>query len=134
MAPYRCYICVNDRGIPGQEFAASPARGKLVVCPRCGLGEHPRDAAMIVKLETIHFDAPTNNPARGVGHAACDAKLMAGAVRLTGEPVAVSCPACVRTEIYRTVAAERGSPPVFAEADFAIEIDPASGIKTTDQK
>ena|SRR6185437_11427644 len=81
---FRCNMCKR-------EFeAAKPA------CTDCGLdpAKQPRDAHLLVELVTIHFDAPTKVPGRGVGHAACDPRKKVGFGHFSGERRAVSCPAC----------------------------------------
>lgn len=91
MALFRCLNC-------RAEFeAAAPA------CAPCGLdaAKSPRDAELVVKLETIHFDPPSGVAGRGLNHAACDPRLtLGGGRRFTGEPGSVTCAKCKQTEAY----------------------------------
>lgn len=93
MPLFRCLNCTKD-------FEADrPA------CAGCGVDPetNPRHANVVVRLETIHYDAPTHVPGIGVGHAACDpaVKVGRGKVMASGEASAVNCPACKRTEAFR---------------------------------
>lgn len=89
---FRCLNCAKDFE------AEKPA------CAGCGVdpAADPRDADLIVPLVPTHFDPPSKRVGRGRGHAACDPKLRVGAPRcaFTGEPVAVNCAACQKTEEF----------------------------------
>lgn len=92
MALFRCNLCKR-------EFeAAKPA------CANCELdpAKDPRDAELLVELKTIHFDAPTRIPGRGVGFAACDSKKRTGvgSDQFSGEKTSVNCPKCKASAAY----------------------------------
>lgn len=95
---YRCYNCVNDSGRPGFDFLAEVCK-----CPKCGVDpvmENKRFEGRIVRLEITHFDPPhpfvkgcgTNLPACG--------KPRASVNSMSGEPSAVNCPNCRKTQAF----------------------------------
>ncbi len=100
MPLYRCFNC------------DAVAEHPTPKCVPCGLdpATEPRAEAVIVQLETIHFDPPhATVKGWGLGHAACDPKLAIKTVNIkaTGERAHVNCPACKATPAF---AAAEGKP------------------------
>lgn len=99
------YLCRNHPDtVHGHPFEADKP-----VCPRCGMDRDadPSHAQYIADRVVVHMEPP--HPLkfdRGAGHAACDPALKTGtrvkgvAVVTTGEPLAVTCPACKLTEAF----------------------------------
>jgi hypothetical protein len=116
MARYRCYACVDAKGRPGRDFeAAGPPK-----CPACGADPalDPRHARVVQPVAVIHFDPPSGVPGLGVGLWACDkTKPVAGGGMATGDPLAVTCAACVRTPTFAQAMEGRG--PADLHPDFA---------------
>jgi hypothetical protein len=86
---YRCLHCKAEFDAP------RPA------CAACGLdpAKDPRDASQFAEMAVVHFDPPSHVEGRGKGFAACDPKVRYGGDRrFTGEPAAVTCPACKTSE------------------------------------
>ena len=94
---FRCYNCKNEAGIPGRDFI-----GEGSACPECKLdtNKDKRFAGRIIRLEITHFDPPhpfvkgcgTNLPACG--------KPRASVNSMSGEPSAVNCPNCRKTQAF----------------------------------
>lgn len=133
---YRCYLC------GGHEFMA--ATGADPVCPSCGTSQRdPRAGGMIATLEVIHFDppatvkggaralAPNTRGARllagfGLGHAACNpAEKVSGGGRFTGEPLAVTCPACKASDAFKA----HGLGAINPRFDLPAEVDAGGGVR-----
>jgi len=117
MVSFRCYNCVNAKGLPGKDFEAEATKP---TCPACGLnGLDARFKHYIVLLETIHFDPP--HPVvknMGCGVMACGIPERG---RFTGEPLVVNCPACRATEVWKkAVAATPELALAHAEFDYAL--------------
>lgn len=107
LKPYRCHNpkCADDpHGKQRHDFAA-----EFPVCPKCKWdGRKPGFSNGVIALACIHFDPPNQvqayNP--NVTHAslkcrACDpAKPIAGG-HGTGNPTAVTCPACKETPAFK---------------------------------
>lgn len=127
--PYRCMKCGQDKPI-AFEFVSETG-----VCPGCGL--NAKDNPMVVgALVCIHFDPPGD--ARGVGkrYRACDPDCGitiqhvhhadVGRHAGSGDPGAVTCPACMDTEIYKSELGERkGWTPFDAAREVVVEEQPA---------
>ena len=96
---YRCHVCEPEANQLGTDFEANKP-----ICPRCGTdGTNARFQKYITERVVLHFDAPTHIPDLGVGYIACNPsqRVPAGAhLRFTGDPGAVSCPACRATEAW----------------------------------
>src|ERR1041385_7364792 len=100
---WRCYA--EECG--GHDFTSEP--GQPVVCPNCQRDrKEPENANVIVKRETIHLlvKAPKVGPIIGHGHryaVACkpSQKTTGEHCRISGEPGAVTCPACRDTEAWQ---------------------------------
>lgn len=91
MPRYRCLNCKAEFDAP------RPA------CAPCGLDAtaNPRDAQLLAELAVVHFDPPSKVEGRGLGRAACDpAVKYGGDRRFTGEPAAVTCPACKASQAF----------------------------------
>lgn len=113
MRLWKCWNpkCADKLGMPGHDFVGDDAAGK---CDRCGLqSDDKRFGHLIVPRVVIHFDAPSGIvEGHGVGYAACEPeRTREKGYRMTGEPVAVTCPAC------------RGSE-AFAKADHDAKLHP----------
>jgi len=121
MPLYRCYGCRT-------EFEAAKP-----VCEACGMdaSANPRDKDMVVRLTVIHFDPPGRRPGVGLNHAACDASIKLGAPKcqFTSEPVAVTCPKCKESDVYKAADGESGGP---SEAFLAKPVRAAKAAKTND--
>lgn len=132
MKLWKCYNCPSSSGVPGRDFTAATP-----VCPACGLdGTDKRLNHLIVPCKIIHFDAP--HPIakdRGVGVLACGTPWKGG-LRVSGDPVAVNCPACVASESYRATKAaqEEGEELLLPESiNPPIEITPDGAKSDTYQ-
>ena len=112
MALFRCLNCTNAKGLPGREFEAGKPE-----CPICHA-----DLGAIVELEIIHYDPPSGKPGRGLRRAACDPTIKIGhagpkGCMFSGEPSAVTCRACMATDVFRVNAELRGVPVIPAHLD-----------------
>lgn len=105
MNPYRCM---------NPECAPNIAANKMhdfwstePVCPKCGADQRKEDDhGIIVTLTVIHLDPPHPKYAhmgRGAGYRACDQKFRG---MRTGDPRAVNCPACLKSEEIKKVIEE----------------------------
>jgi ssDNA-binding Zn-finger/Zn-ribbon topoisomerase 1 len=74
------------------------AKPEAIVCPKCG------DAHYLVPLVPVHFlAADPQGPIRsaeGRSRVACRPDMAEVKGRLTGEPSAVTCPACKGTKLF----------------------------------
>lgn len=128
---FRCYACTNDNGLPGRDFVAENP-----VCPACGLDgtTNPRFKPLFAELAVVHFDPPTAVPGVGTNRPACDPKKKIGGPgvdRATGEPLAVTCPACKGSKTWQDAMEARGEPITPPEADLEVTIDPKAMTFTT---
>lgn len=103
---WKCYNCLDNRNNPGKAFESDKP-----VCPDCGIdGTVPRWSGKVVPMSMIHYDPPMDRPAsQHHNHAACDSRIKTftdDAVMLTGERIAVTCPACKETEAFKGSPAE----------------------------
>lgn len=110
---YRCSNanCCDRVGNP-HEFLADEG-----ICPKCGISQgDQRFGSLIIRCVMIHFDPPSPVPGYGLGVRACAPETAIhapvdafGRPRIghggTGDPVAVSCPACKATEAYQAAIA-----------------------------
>lgn len=147
MPTYRCYCCQNEDGIQGKDFVSEP--GKPVVCPSCGEPFKPniklprsskssnqeRGQGHVAEVAVIHFDAP-KNAVRGTGYPACSPTGRIGTfefMHATGAASAVSCEACMKTDIWRTHAV-RQNVYVPPEHDIEVVLSPETGVVTPTAK
>ncbi len=106
----------RNRSRPGYDFELPVTQPP--VCPVCGASGlvHPDT---VIERKLLHYDRIVSDdpnsvirPNRGENVAACDpATPWEGNERVgyTGEPSAVTCPACKRTEAWRTDAVKCGA-------------------------
>jgi hypothetical protein len=134
---YRCYNC-QVKGSPklGYDFlgAADP---KQVACPSCGVElATARGEQLIQLVAVIHYEPPaaSNRAATfegankvrvrgtvGSDRVACDREPVDGnslsaqyrQLRRTGEPAAVTCPACLGSEVFKAAAGQTALDPRF---------------------
>ena len=134
MGLYRCYSCTDSRGCPGKMFESQGIPGQAPVCPTCGCGATPREAANILPVVTIHLDVPSGKPGIGLGHAACDSRLKVGMPRMqfTGEPAVVTCVACCRTPAFKLVNS-LSEFQIVQDRDFLVLIDRAQGVTKVEE-
>lgn len=126
MKMYRCYNprCADRPEImPGFDFMA-----ETPTCPKCGTSQehkNPRLAGLIVNRVTIHFDPP--HPAVdnvGLNTLACDPSKAVGRYQASGDPDAVTCPACRLTEAWHQANTAKSFDPAD---DVPLEINVAAG-------
>lgn len=100
---WKCYNCETPTG-HGTDFA-----GAVGKCPKCGADT---SSGRVVQRAVIHFDPP--HPvlqAKGTNRRACDStKPIQGGENDhgTGEPAAVTCPACQQSTVFKDEMAKRG--------------------------
>ena len=122
MRLWKCWNakCADKPGMPGHDFVGEDAVGK---CDKCGLASNdPRFGRLIVPRVILHFDAPSGIvDGAGVNYAACEPeRTRAKGYRMTGEPSAVTCPACRGTEAFAKADRETHIHPDY---DLPIEIN-----------
>lgn len=103
MRLWKCWNpkCADKQGIPGHDFTSEDHVG---TCDKCGLkSDDARFGKLIVPRVVIHFDAPSGIvEGAGVNYAACSAEFTrTKGYRMSGEPVAVNCPLCRETEVFK---------------------------------
>lgn len=103
---YRCYGCLDAKGIPGKDFECDSTK---VVCPGCGIKKDDEvGGAMLEPLNVIHYEPPYPHPVigqhKGCGYLACDPLKPSakGSYVYSGDPRSVNCTACKETEAFRT--------------------------------
>lgn len=97
---WKCYRCRTDRGQPGRDFIAEAPK-----CPACGLdAADPKLGRLIVQCRVVHFEAQHPTLA-GEGFGIGCGELACGVPRkglmVTGDPAAVNCPNCLRTDAWK---------------------------------
>lgn len=130
---YRCFACLSHGGRKlGRDFLASTDT-LSVSCPNCGLeAADPKGGALIVPVAVVHYEPPkaklsaTVRRMVGADRVACDAEDAGPAsgrgIMRTGEPAAVTCPACRGSEAFK---AEAGA--VGLDPRFDLPVKPAAG-------
>lgn len=130
---YRCYNChvVGSHKL-GFDFVG-PADLAAVACPSCGIeASGARGSQLIQTVAVIHFEPPAvgnraatfegSNKVRvrgtlGSDRVACPAADDGSAqllqLRRTGEPSAVTCPACIGSEVFKAHAGRTAVDPRF---------------------
>jgi len=121
---FRCYNCVDDKGIPGRDFTADASKP---VCPKCLLDGTPgkAHANMIAALRTIHYDPKHETvKSRGQNTPVCGAPR-ASTTAMSGNPNIVNCLACQATDTFKAEKAEfnAGADEFEQPADFQISVD-----------
>lgn len=97
MPLYRCNNC-------GKEFEATrPACATCNIDPKVD----PRFHAIVVRIETIHFDPPSHVRHFGIGKRPCDGKSIKGGMA-TAVPAVVTCKRCRDTDVWKKAADETG--------------------------
>lgn len=139
---YRCYGCSVDGSRKlGFDFVG-PADRKAVTCPSCGLDANsPHGLQLIVEVAVIHYELPAVEPkvstvqgrngvrvrrSHGRDRVACDgpdaASASARQILRSGEAEAVTCPACLGSELMKNLATQSRIDP-----RFDLPVEPAAG-------
>lgn len=109
MAKERPYRCQN-------EACSEDPAGRLIFdfwsteakCPKCGSTPLQH---IVIPLEVIHYDPPSNIRGRGQRVMACNRGPYGTGQMVTGAVSAVTCRECKATEEWRTAAEQQGIEP-----------------------
>jgi len=130
MGLWRCQSpsCSEDlHGRLGFDFEADQPK-----CPKCARTNIPGRPERITKLAVIHYDPPTEEIVdgfkRGLNEWACQPGKTWKGGHATGDAIAVNCPACKKTEIWRKGMEAMGEAVTPPEADFALAVDPETKV------
>jgi hypothetical protein len=114
---WKCYHCLNEKQVPGRDFAAEKP-----ICPNCGLdatGADPRIKHLIIPCRLVHFEPPhAIVDSIGCGKLACGKPIHNAQHTLAIK--AVNCPDCIASEAGKKAAMDGGGADEF---ELPLEID-----------
>ena len=91
------------------------------LCPNCGAdGKDPKAGGVIAPRMVIHLDPPhAILHSKGLGFHACDPTAQVGTkgMRATGDPMAVTCPACMETDAFKALQGNLDVPHAYRVPD-----------------